>query len=126
MKRSKTYNWTTQKGAKIEMTITVNHITKETTSADGWEMECSCNKWIRTIDEMKVNGKNTELKELWFENGTDCVLIETRGKDRVLIAIPSEVAEEIYGEERRAEEHGREVYRQYRNHYNAVRRMMDE
>lgn len=126
MKGTKTYNWTTPRGAKIDMTITAEHITKETTGADGREMECSCDKWRRTIDGITVNGKNTSLKELRFENGTDCVLIERIGKDRVLIAIPPDVSEEIYGEERRAEEHGREVYRQYINHYNAVRRMMDE
>lgn len=38
------------------MTITVEHVTRENTSADGFEMEVSCNRWIRTIDEIKVNG----------------------------------------------------------------------
>lgn len=73
MKRTKTYNWTTQRGAKIEMTITVEHITRETTSADGFEMKVSCDKWLRTIDDITVNGKNTNFKELYFENVTDCV-----------------------------------------------------
>lgn len=126
MQGTKTYNWTTPRGAKIKMSITVEHITKDKTSADGWEMEVSCDKWRRTIDEIKVNGKDTKLKQLHIENGVDCVLIDQRGKDRVLVAIPPEIANEIFGEERESIARSREIAKKYEDHYNAVRRMMNK
>lgn len=126
MQGTKTYNWTTPRGAKIKMTITVEHVMKEKTSADGWEMEVSCNKWRRTIEEIKVNGKDTNLKELHRESGTDCVLIDKRGKDKILVAIPSEITAEIFGEERESVARSREIAKKYEDHYNAVRRMMSK
>lgn len=97
----KTYKWTTAKGAEVEMTIVVEHITKETVFSDGWHGEIKCNHWYREITLMRVNGKQTKLKQLWNEKGMECVLIERIGKDRVLVLLPKEVEEEIYGEERR-------------------------
>lgn len=99
---TKTYNWTTPRGAKVEATITVEHITRKTISADGWPFEVKCDEWVRYIESMNVNGKPTALKELYYEYGTECILIARQGKDRILVALPQEVSDELYGEERTA------------------------
>lgn len=76
---TKTYNWTTPRGAAIQATISVEHITRETISADGWPVEVSCDRWQRTVDSMTVNGQPTELKELYTEGNTQCILIKYVG-----------------------------------------------
>ena len=100
MKTTNTYNWTTARGAKVSATVTVEHITCKTVSADGFEVEVNCNEWFYQVDGMTVNGKPTELKELCIEGNKRCILIARHGKDRVLAALPADVEEAIYGEER--------------------------
>lgn len=95
-----TYTWTTPRGAKISATITVTHVTRETIYADGAQIEVDCSCWERSVDSMTVNGKPTKLHELYNERGTDCILIDRVGKDRILVALPSEVSSAVYGEER--------------------------
>ena len=96
----KTFAWTTARGTKISATITVEHVTRDTINSDGFKVEVDCNKWFRQVDAMTVNGKPTELKELWDEAGKQCILIARKGKDRVLVALPADVENAIYGEER--------------------------
>ena len=103
----KSYKWMTPRGAKVEAVINVDHITTETVSADGFEVEVSCNKWSYSVDSITVNGKPTKRKEFWTESGKRCILIDMIGKDRLLVALPKEIEEDIYGEER---EMGRKAY----------------
>lgn len=125
----KSYKWTTPRGAKIEATITVEHITRKTVSADGWDMEVSCNEWYRRVDAITVNGKPTKRKELWTEGNTRCILIDMIGKDRLLVALPKEVEEDIYGEERevnrKAHERAVEIEKQLDDQRRAVEKMMN-
>lgn len=97
---TKTYTWTTPKGAEIVATITTEHITRETVDADGFKVEVNCSRYDYSVDAMTVNGKPTDLKQLWTERGVNCILIAYQGKNRVLAAIPDDIAAEIYGEER--------------------------
>ena len=62
---TKSYTWTTPRGAKIEAVVTVEHITRELIDADGHKIVANCNDWVRRVDRMTVNGKTTEMKELW-------------------------------------------------------------
>ena len=101
MKTTNTYTWKTPRGARIEATITVNHITSRTVSADGWPVEVKCNDWLYAVDDLTVNGKPTALKELGSWGTTPVIVIARRGKDQTMVAIPDEVAEKVYGEERR-------------------------
>lgn len=96
---TKTYNWTTPRGAKIAATITVEHITTKTVDADGFKVPVKCSEWMRSVDSMTVNGKETKRHELYNERGTRCILIDRVGKDRVLVALPSDVVDAVYGEE---------------------------
>ncbi len=98
---TKTYTWKTPRGAEIEATIRVEHCTSRNTSADGWEMEVKCDEWFRLVEDMKVNGKATKMMELTKYLDQDCIMIDKVGKDKVLVAIPAEVVEELFGEERR-------------------------
>lgn len=97
-----TYKWTTTRGAKIIATITAEHITRETISADGWTIEVDCDRWMYHVDSLTVNGRHTKLQELRFECNRDCILIDRIGKDKVLVALPEDVVEAVYGEERSA------------------------
>ncbi len=125
---TKTYIWTTARGAQIAATITSNHITSETVYADGWNIECKCSKYTYSVDALTVNGKATELKELWTERGMRCILIARKGKDRVLVAIPDDVAAEVYGEERAELERKlvaeKEIEDEYNEHCEMMRKAM--
>ena len=96
---TKTYSWTTPRGAKISATITVEHITTKVVDADGFKVETKCSEWRRSVDSMTVNGKAAKLHELYTERGTRCILIDRIGKDRVLVALPADVMNAVYGEE---------------------------
>lgn len=121
---TKTYTWTTARGAQIAATITSNHITKETVYADGWNVECDCSKYVYSVDALTVNGKATELKELWTERGVECILIARKGKDRVLVAIPEDIAAEVYAEERKEAAQKAEAAKKAEAAYNAHCAMM--
>ena len=79
---------------------------------------------------MTVNGKPTKLRELYNERGTKCILIDRIGKDRILVALPSDVEEAIYGEERlesaRKLDAAIKAGKEYDAHVAAVYKMMDE
>lgn len=121
-----TYNWTTPRGAKIEATITVNHITRETVDADGFEVDVKCDEWHRTIDKMLVNGKPAKMAELTYEQGTHCILIDRIGKNRVLVAIPQNVVDAIYGEQNRATDAQLEVAHKFEKMIDAHRAMVEK
>lgn len=127
---TKTYEWTTPRGAKITATITVNHITRKTINADGHKVEVNCDEWTRSIDEMTINGKPTAMRKLHYEQNTDCILTGYCGKDRLLVALPADVVEDIYGEERR-ERAARQARsdaadREYEAHRNAILKLMNQ
>lgn len=123
-----TFAWTTARGAKVELSVEVRHITTETVNADGVAVAVKCDKWEREVTECRLNGKDTALKELWNERGTRCILIGRRGKDRILVALPKDVEEAIYGEERKAakekEVRRAEVEKAYQAHREMMRKAM--
>lgn len=124
-----TYKWTTPRGANVELTVDVQHITTKTVSADGFDLDVKCDEWHRNITECRVNGKATERKELCYERGMSCVLVGYQGKNRILIALPKDVEEAIYGEERKAakekEARRAEVEKAYQAHREMMRKAMD-
>lgn len=119
-----TFAWTTARGAKVELSVNVKHITTDTVNADGLAVEVKCDKWEREVTECRLNGKDTTLKELWSERGTACILIGRRGKDRILVALPKDVEEAIYGEERKAEKEKEARAKKVNSAYDAHREMM--
>lgn len=121
---TKTYNWTTARGAKISATITSEHITSKTTYADGWTVETKCNEYNYNVDAITVNGKTTELKKLWTEKGVRCILIARKGSDRVLVALPQDVIDSVYGEEQAEMERCLAAEEKAEKEYNAHCEMM--
>ncbi len=100
MRKEMSFAWTTQKGAKIEVTFVVEHITRETISADGWPVEVDCDKWRRECTAMSVNGKPQAMHEYdYIHNRVD---IAHKGNTRLGAELPAHVVEAICGEERRA------------------------
>lgn len=126
---TKTYCWTTPRGAKVEMTVISEHITSRTTSADGWPIEVKCNEWHYQIDKMLVNGKAPKMHELGHHGRDRVVIIDRIGKDSVMAAIPADIAADIFGEEMRyhAEQARRAAAAEekYMDNYNMVKKAMD-
>lgn len=124
-----TFNWTTPRGAKIAATITVEHITRKTIDADGFAVEVSCSEWERTIDSLTVNGKPTALRELSWYGGKYVIVIAKRGKDRTMVAIPSDVEKAIFGEERKEMDaqlaQSAEAEKQYKAHVALIEKAMN-
>ncbi len=96
----KTYIWTTPKGSSVELVVEIEHITAKTVDADGFKVNVECDEWNRKIVNCMVNGKQTEMMKFWREKGVNCILIGKRGNNRMLIALPDIVDNDIYGEER--------------------------
>lgn len=122
-----TYNWVTPSGNQVSATITVTHVTRDIDYADGWNIEVNADYWRRTVDKLTVNGKETKLREL--DNFSQCILIDRVGKDRIMVKLPQDVIDAIYGEERRNNERKLENAikneREYQAHVNAVLKMMN-
>ncbi len=113
----------------MELTVDVKHITTKEINADGHIFDVKCDEWHRSVSECRVNGKATALKELCYERGMSCVLVGRQGKDRILVALPKDVEEAIYGEERKAakekETRRAEVEKAYQAHREMMRKAMD-
>lgn len=122
-----TYTWTTEKGASIKATITVEHITSEKRSADGFEYTAKCDRWMRKIDELIVNGKK-QIGNLG-SYGTESVISFYIGKQRAMIRMPQDVLDAIFGEERESNKRHQEIIdrveAKYDANHNAVLKAMD-
>lgn len=101
---TKTFKWETPKGAKMEMTVSIERVTSEVINADGHEIECSCDRWERRVESCKINGTDTGRKELGIVCGVRAVLIGRSGKQDIAAALPADVVDAIYGDEARANE----------------------
>lgn len=123
------FEWTTPKGAKIAATFAVNHITSETVNADGHKIEVKANRWEREVVSLTVNGKATEMHHLTYYSGTSAIQIGKVGKSPVLVAIPADVVDALYNDQRKADmaelAQAEKTEREYDAHYNAVLKMMD-
>ena len=126
---TKSYSWTTPRGAKVEATFTVEHITTKTTWSDGWEIETDCNEWRYRCDAITVNGKQTKYREWHSEKGIPCVLFDRIGKDRMLVAIPDKIYQELTEEEREynsiKSERIDKLLEKYESHRKTVEKMMN-
>lgn len=122
-----TYNWVTPSGNQVSATITVTHVTRDIDYADGWNIEVNSDYWRRNVDKLTVNGKETRLRDL--DNFAQCILIDRVGKDRIMVKLPQDVIDAIYGDERRNNERKLEIAikneREYQAHVNAVLEMMN-
>ena len=89
----KTYNWTTAKGAKVELTIEERTYTE--TLADGAIEE---ERTYKAVEEMTVNGMAIEGAAF---KGDRAIEFNLRGNRQVAL-IPEDVQEQVWGEERKA------------------------
>lgn len=120
------FSWQTPKGAKIEMTVTVEHITRKTVDADGWKCDVDCDEWYYECTSMTVNGNSQAIHSL--DNIHKRVVVGRQGRNEIGATLPADVVEAIYGEERRAadEKLQRELAAEaaYNAHYERVRKAM--
>lgn len=126
---TKSYSWTTPRGVKVEATFTVKHITSHTVWSDGWEVETKCQEWHYQCDALTINGKQTKYREWYSEKGIPCVLFDRIGKDRMLVAIPDKIYQELTAEEREynriKSERIEKTMEAYESHRRSVEKMMN-
>lgn len=96
----KHFEWTTPKGANVELTVDIEHITKRSTSADGDVVEIDCDEWIRTVETFKLNGIEQPMKKL--DSNRNAVIGNQTKRNIIGVLLPDDIIEEIFGEERRA------------------------
>lgn len=127
---SKHYDYTTERGSKISVTIDVKHQTESTRSLDGFEYTESCNYWFYTVSQFSLNGKEIGARSI--DNGI--IFIGYQGKQPFRAALPAEMKNDLYSAERdyhqtvvapKAAE-AAEIDRQYENHINMMRKAMAE
>lgn len=123
MKMTSTFK--TAKGANIEL-ITEN-ITSEIINADGHEIEVKADG-IK-IKEVKVNGES-HRGTLTSYQGMKVINYGYQGRNPLLIAIPADVYEAVWGEyDKRIAARlaaAAEADRKYEAHYNRVMKAMEE
>lgn len=118
---NKTYNWTTEKGAKVELTI-AEGVVKVDNYADGWNVETAQIK--REVVKFTVNG-TAYAGELGFVGGDRAVMFKVGGRQAAVI-IPENIREQIYAREIANAERAMDLASDYENHYNTVQKMMAE
>ncbi len=117
----KSYNWTTARGAKVEMTVEVKTITEAL--SDMMERE----RKIKNVAEVRVNG-NIVDNPRFSANGED-ILFSIGGRNAET-EIPKETRELVWEEEREAvrarDAAEARAEESYRDHHNKIRRAMAE
>lgn len=120
-----TSTFKTARGANIE--LTTEHITSEIINADGHKVEVKADRIV--IKEVKVNGES-HMGVLIDYKGQKVIRFGYNGNNPLLIAIPADVYEAVWGEyDRRVEENARrniEADRKYEANYNRTMRAMRE
>ena len=125
MKKS---NWTTQRGAAIE--LTTEHITKKEVNADGWKVEVEDDR-IEIVN-VKINGKDYRGTLTFRENqnAIDCGSIKVGNQNqRLTVLIPADIYE-IHWEEYDARQKAKyeakaKADAEYEAHYNKIMRAMN-
>lgn len=93
---TKTYAWTTARGAKIDCTITAEHITSKTVNADGHEIETTCSEYRYSVNSLKIKGKENAEKRLSMYRNENVIVAD----NKIMVLVPKNIANEIYGDER--------------------------
>lgn len=123
----KEYNFTTPRGANIELLIKVEHITTETVNLDGHEVETTCSKYRYNVADIKVNGQKFDGE---FHDLAKNIRIGYQGDQPILVALPEEVKSDMQKEEaaetRKRVEKMIEVEKKYTENYNRVIAAMEE
>jgi hypothetical protein len=102
MTTQKSFDWTTQKGSKITVTIEINHITEKEVNLDGDKFTTKTSAWTYRIASLSINGKS-EKGELSYYQGNRAIKygeIKQAGKlCPLLVLVPENVVKEVYGTE---------------------------
>jgi hypothetical protein len=85
------FNWTTQKGANIEIEITVEKVSiNKEINADGDKVIVSKKEWQTTLNNLKVNGKEFNGN---YNHST--ITFDLNGREATII-IPENIKNEIF------------------------------
>ena len=125
---TKNYNFKTQRGATINLTIKIDHITTETINLDGHTTEVKADEYRYSITTIKANG-NTLKGEFHNYQNTE-IKVGMQGNQPILVAIPEDVrkdfmAEEIAKNKQRIEKM-MAADRKYGEHREMMKRAMSE
>lgn len=94
---TKTYNFKTQRGATINLTIKIDHITTETINLDGHTTEVKADEYRYSIATIKANGKALKGEFNNYQNTE--IKVGMQGNQPILVAIPEEIRKDFMAEE---------------------------
>ena len=124
----KNYTFKTQRGAQIELTVNIDHITTESINLDGYTTEVKADKYNYKVDTIKVNG-NILNGEFYNYQNTE-IKVGMQGNQPILVAIPEEIIKDFMAEEiaknKRKIEKMIDAERRYSEHRKMMEKAMSE
>ena len=125
---TKTYNFKTQRGASIGLTVEIDHITTETINLDGHASEVEADKYRYQVSTIKVNGKALSGEFHNYQNTE--VKVGMQGNQPILVAIPEDIRKDFMAEEMAKNKQRIEKMmaadRKYGEHREMMKRAMSE
>jgi len=124
----KNYTFKTQRGAQIELTVNIDHITTESINLDGYATEVKADKYNYKVDTIKVNG-NILNGEFYNYQNTE-IKVGMQGSQPILVAIPEEIRKDFMAEEiaknKQKLEKMIDAERKYSEHREMMKKAMSE
>lgn len=124
----KTYNFKTQRGAAISLTVEIDHITTETINLDGHALEVEADKYRYQVSTIKVNGKALSGEFHNYQNTE--VKVGMQGNQPILVSIPEDIRKDFMAEEMAKNEQRIEkmiaAEKEYSEHRAMMKRAMSE
>jgi hypothetical protein len=90
----KKYSYKTPRGATVDLSIKINHITKETVDLDGHKVEVEADTYTYSVQSITVNGQ--KYNGQFYGND---IKVGMQGNQPILVAIPPRVQEDYKAEE---------------------------
>lgn len=121
-------------GAKVQMTVSVKHVTEQENNLDGYRFTLKCDYFRYDVKDMIFNGEKIKCPRIDAERGQVIWLVNSKGRTaRAILILPDDVRNEIFHDENEwietvrkpAREKADEIERRYREQYNAVVKAMN-
>ena len=115
----KQYNWTTDKGAKVQVEV-IEATINDTLASDGWGLTYS----EKQIASFALNGTKYEAR-FTRHQGKAAIEFRFQGK-KALVLIPQDIASQIWAKEMAAANADLDAEMKHAEHYNKVKQAMAE
>jgi hypothetical protein len=124
---AKNFTFKTQRGATISFTATISHLTGKEVDADGVKVSVTTSEYNYGVSALTINGK-PENGDFTDYAGKKVICYGRQGNHPLLIALPENIAHEIFGKEMNEFDANLDAKiladKKYQKHYDAVRKAM--